>query len=61
MEIPKPHPHPLKQKVEDRRLTLWQLRMMVDNAYSEPRLSRFLNGIEAMPEWLETKIKDVVK
>jgi hypothetical protein len=61
MNIPQPTPHPLKKIIEDKRLTLWQIRLLVDNCPSESRLSRFLNGIEVMPEPLENKLRKAIK
>ena len=61
MTLPEATPHPLKKDVQERGIKLWQLKQMTGTRYPEPRLSRFLNGIEPMPETFERQIMDVLK
>ncbi len=52
--------HPLKKKVQESRLCLWEIRHLMGGSPSEARLSRVLNGIERMPENLERRLKKVL-
>ncbi len=44
-------PHPLKEELRQRKIRLW----MISKKYNVPesKLSRYLNGIDPMPLWLE--------
>jgi len=54
-----PNQHPLKKEIRERQIRLWQLRD--HTGASEPKLSRYLNGIDPMPEDLERRIKELLK
>ena len=54
-----PKEHPLKKEKEERKIKLWQLRDVT--GVSESKLSRYLNGIEPMPESLEKRIQRFLK
>ena len=55
-----PTPHPLKEKLRYRGITLWWLRRLLEGHPSEFKLSRTLNGIEEMPKYLEDQIQEVI-
>lgn len=44
-------PHPLKAELRRRKITLWMIRDLTK--LPEPQLSRYLNRIDPMPQWLE--------
>ena len=53
-----PTPHPLKSKVQDAGLTLWQVSKLIGGKPSEFHLSRLLNGKAPMPMKVEKAISD---
>ena len=61
LTVPEYRPHQLKGAIQERGLTLWQLRAMLGGVPSEGKLSRLLNGIEAMPEGIEDALQRIVK
>ena len=60
LDIPQYNPHQLKQELQILGLSLWQLRELLGGQPSEGKLSRYLNGIEALPSGLESKIKHII-
>lgn len=60
LDIPKYHPHHLKQQLQALGLSLWQIRELLGGRPSEGKLSRYLNGIESLPKGLERQLKEIV-
>ena len=58
--IPEVKDHPLREEITKRGLRLWQVRMMIDNAFCEATLSRALRGVIPMPPYLEQRITDAL-
>ncbi len=56
----KPIAHSLKWELRGKGVTLYDLRNRLGGAPSEGRLSRVLNGVEAMPPELEDRIKTII-
>ena len=56
MKIFDPKPHPLKKELRSKKIKLYQARPLIDNLVTEGRLSRMLNGIDPMPEEIESKL-----
>jgi len=54
-----PNQHPLKDEIRQRRIKLWQLRDLT--GISESKMSRYLNGVEPMPERVERLIIRCIK
>jgi hypothetical protein len=52
-------PHPLKVSIL-KSYRLWQVRKLLGGRPSEGQLSRFLNGIDAMPAELETSLRELL-
>lgn len=46
-----PYPHPLKEEFRKRKVPLWYLRNHTE--VPEPKLSRYLSGIDPMPSEVE--------
>ena len=61
MNLPEPKPHRLKKVIQEKGIKLWQLRILLNDKYAEPKLSRFLNGVEPMPEVLVKKIETAIR
>ncbi len=57
----KPIAHSLKWELRGKGVTLYDLRNRLGGAPSEGRLSRVLNGVEAMPSELEERIKTIIE
>lgn len=49
-----PKPHPYKERLKQKGITLWMLRDMT--GISEPQMSRYLNNIDSMPFIVQRKI-----
>ncbi len=54
-----PRQHPLKTEIRWRKLKLWHLRNLT--GVSESKLSRYLNGVDQMPLWLEERLIRILK
>ncbi|MBP9013922.1 MAG: hypothetical protein KBG22_09975 [Smithella sp.] len=54
----KPEPHPFKKELRRRKITLWMLRRICH--IPESQLSRYLNGIDEMPNSIESMLKAVL-
>ncbi len=52
-------PHPLKEELRQRKIRLWMVRDL--SQIAESQLSRYLNGIDPMPRWLEQLLWQLVK
>lgn len=52
--------HPLKAEVKKLRLQYWWLRKALGGYPSEPIICRYLNGIDQMPEEIESKLKEII-
>lgn len=50
--------HPFKQRLRNEKIRLWQIRHCT--GVPESSLSRYLNGIDPMPELLEKQIQDIL-
>lgn len=50
-DLGKRTPHPLKAELRRRKIRLWMVRNLTN--LPEPQLSRYLNRIDPMPQWLE--------
>ena len=61
MNLPTAKPHPLKTLIRHKGLKLWQIRTLLDDRVSEPKLSRCLSGVEKMPDELEQDLSKVIK
>lgn len=59
--IPQFHPHPLKARLRERKLKLWQLRKLLGGNPCEGSLSRYLNGVWDMPVEVEDRIKETLQ
>lgn len=59
--VPGYKPHQLKAAIQERGLTLWQIRAMLGGAPSEGKLSRLLNGIESMPVEIKDALQRIVE
>ena len=53
-----PFAHPLKEKFRNIGVPLWDLRN--HTGIPEPRLSRYLNGIDHMPYYLENRLYKIL-
>ena len=51
-----PEPHPLKKRIEQDEIRLWQLRNLLGGKPDESVLSRALRGIRPMTPDLENRI-----
>lgn len=58
MNLHRPIEHPLKQKVRQARLRLYELAPVL--GVSESKLSRTLSGIQEMPKDMEKTLKEVL-
>lgn len=61
LDIPRHRPHELKQDVRARKLALWQLRQLLGGSPSEGKLSRWLNGVDVMPERIEVALRWIIE
>ena len=60
--IPQFDEHPLKARLKEHGLALWQIRRLLGRrAPSEGRLSRMLNGVIDFPEELQGRLEGILK